>query len=52
MRRTMIASLLLGLLSLGSLAIAGDTQNAADNCPPGCCGACSGCCSTSCEIGD
>ena len=51
MRRTMIASLLLGLLSLGSLAIAGDTQSGAESCPPGCCDACSGCCSTSCEIG-
>lgn len=51
MKRTMAVSLLLGLLSLGSLAIAGDTQSAADACPPECCRPCTECCSTSCELG-
>lgn len=51
MKRTMVVSMLLGLLSLGSLAIAGDTQGAADGCPPGCCRPCTECCSSACPIG-
>ncbi len=50
MKRSMLVMAILGLLSLGSLAMAGDTSSAQDGCPLGCCTSCEGCCGASCAM--
>ncbi len=50
MKRNLMVMLVLGLLSLGSLAIAGDTTSAASDCPQGCCTSCGGCGGGSCGL--